>query len=194
MSGFRFSRASASTGLLEPCERAADQPTVSARADEPAGGPPAAPAVDEWVAQQIKAAYAVDKVFRDDDGDIAVPFGTSVVFVRSYEHGSPFLELHALLLADFEPSPELFGAVNAINAQISLPKVMIDAEERHVYLEAWLLVNTLSSHDLLFAIEFAADAADHFGPLLQERFGGRLMIDNGCRQRGVRPAADPESQ
>ena len=84
--------------------------------------------------------------------------------------------------------------MNAINAQISLPKVMIDAVERHVYLEAWLLVNTLSSHDLLFAIEFAADAADHFGPLLQERFGGRLMIDNGCRQRGVRPAADPESQ
>ena len=65
--------------------------------------------------------------------------------------------------------------------RLSLPKVMIDAEKRQIYLEAWLLVGTLSPHDLLFAIEFVADAADHFGPLLQERFGGRLMIDNGWR-------------
>jgi hypothetical protein len=195
MSGSRFSLAGASTGLLEPCEREADRATVrSARDDEPAGGPPAAPAVDDWVAQQIKDAYRVDDVFRDEDGDIAIPLGSSVVFVRSYEPGSPFLQLHALLLADCEPSPEVFCAVNAVNAQLSLPKVMIDAEKRQIYLEAWLLIGSLSSHDLLFAIEFVADAADHFGPLLQEGFGGRLMIDNGCRQREVRAAADPELQ
>ena len=191
MSRSFFSRASSSTGLLEPCECAADQPIArSARDGRPDGGPP----VDSWVAQQIKDAYAVDDVFRDDDGDIAIPFGNSVVFVRSYEHGSPFLQLHALLLADCELSPDVFGAVNAVNAQLSLPKVMIDAEERQIYLEAWLLVNTLSSHDLLFTIEFVADAADHFGPLLQEQFGGRLMMDNGCRQPAARPAADPELQ
>ena len=182
MSGSRFSLASSSVGLLDSCARAANPARVGlASVDERDGGPHAALAVDDWVAQQIKNAYNVERVYRDDDGDIPIPFASSVVFVRSYEHGSPFLELHALLLADYEMSPEIFGAVNAANAQLSLPKVMIDADRRQIYLEAWLLVGTLSPHDLLFAIEFVADAADHFGPMLQERFGGRLMIDDGRR-------------
>ena len=137
MSGSRFSMASTSVGLLDSCARATNPARVGvARVDERDGEPPAALAVDDWVAQQIKDAYDVDDVFRDDDGDIAIPFASSVVFVRSYEHGSPFLELHALLLADCELSPEVFGAVNAVNAQLSLPKVMIDAEKRQIYLEA----------------------------------------------------------
>ena len=118
MSGSRFSMASTSVGLLDSCARATNPARVGvARVDERDGGPHAALAVDDWVAQQIKDAYDVERVYRDDDGDIPIPFASSVVFVRSYEHGSPFLELHALLLADYEMSPEVFGAVNAVNAQ-----------------------------------------------------------------------------
>ncbi len=177
MSGSIFSLTSASTALLDAGEHATNAAEQLPRRGEPDGGTRAAPAVDDWVAQQIQDAYGVEYVYRDDEGDIPIPFGSCVVFVRSHQHGSPFLELHAQLLADFEMSPEVFGAVNAANAQISLHKVMIDAQARQIYMEGWLLVENLSRRQLLFALEFMADGADHFGPLFQARFGGRLMMD-----------------
>lgn len=134
--------------------------------------------LDQWLERTLKDALGF-KVQRDEDGDIAIPYGSVVVFVCQSDPESPFLEVFAPLLEEFHLSPEVYEAVNSINSQVSMAKAVVHADEKVITLSAELpLVGPLSADELMMTIELVAEAADHFDSLLQKRFGGKTTLDD----------------
>jgi hypothetical protein len=148
---------------------------------KPKQGEPGADSIanlNEWVVATLKDAYGLSDVYRDQDGDIPLPRGSSVLFIRPHAEDSPFLEIFAPLLAGFELTPDVYEAVNAINAQVPMAKATFFPESKQIILSAQLLADTLSSTELLFSLDLISDAADHFDTMLQKRFGGQTMQED----------------
>ena len=135
--------------------------------------------LDAWVAETLKDAFDLRRVDRDDDGDLFLVCGSSVVFVKQLDPESPFLTIFAPLLEDFRMSPDVYEAVNAINVQIPMGKATVDADDKQIVLSVDLpLVDRLAAEDLVLAVDLVGDTADHFDTLLQKRFGGSTMLDD----------------
>lgn len=62
------------------------------------------------------------------------------------------------------------GAVNAINLELTLATATVSADGSPVVLTAHLLASSLTPPDFLFALDFMAQAADHFDTLLSDPF------------------------
>lgn len=134
--------------------------------------------LDKWLDRTLKDALGF-KVERDGDGDIAIPYGSAIVFIRHRDPESPFLHIFAPLLADFTLTADVYAAVNSINSQVAMAKAVVIEEEKQIVLSADLpVVGTLSSDELMLVIEIMAEAADHFDSLLQKRFGGTTMFED----------------
>lgn len=134
--------------------------------------------LSEWLESTLKDELKVSKIVRDEDGDIAIPYGSSVLYVRQGEDDSPFLTVFALLLEGFRKSPDVYEAVNAINRQIPLAKVFVDEDNVLMVMSIDLPVFNLSSDDLTLAIEIVSTEADRFDTLLQKRFGGTTALED----------------
>jgi Putative bacterial sensory transduction regulator len=135
--------------------------------------PPESDKLGEWLEATLKNELGLATVERDEDGDIPVMCDEAVVYVRQGEPESTFLTVAALLLEDFLMAPELFEAVNAINVQMPMAKTVVDVDRQQIVVSVDLpVIDTLSPHDLMLAIETVADAVDYYGTLLQNRFGG----------------------
>jgi Putative bacterial sensory transduction regulator len=132
--------------------------------------------LDDWVVETLKAALKVPDISRDSDGDIPVPRGSSMLYIRPHDRESPFLEIFSPLIHDFRMSPEIYEAVNAINTQVPMAKAVVVGDGRVVLLSLMLLTDTLSATELLFSIDLVSGAADHFDTLLQKRFGGVTQL------------------
>jgi Putative bacterial sensory transduction regulator len=135
-----------------------------------------APSLNDWVIATLKEAYELPEVFRDADGDIPLPRGSSMLYIRAHDGQSPFLEIFSQLIHGFRMSPEVYEAVNAINAQLRMAKAVVAGDGALVVLSLELLTDTLSASELLFAIDLLGGAADHFDTLLQKRFGGTTQL------------------
>lgn len=134
---------------------------------------------DAWLKTTLERSLGVANIQRDEDGDIPIPYGSAVLFLRHEDPESPFLQIYAPLLADFTISSDVYEAVNAINLQVPMAKAVVETDSKQIILNSDVLIaGTLSPDDLMFAIELIADAADHFDTLLQKRFGGTTMLDD----------------
>ena len=111
-----------------------------------------------------------DDVFVDSDGDVVIPNGSSVVFIRiSSEPVS--IKLFSILLSDVSESADLFSTINEINANIFVG--FLYYENNRVYLQHTVLADGgLSVQTLIQTIDCITDLADFFDDKLQERFGG----------------------
>ena len=134
--------------------------------------------LDKWVERLLGQAFGVHKVDRDSDGDIPIPRGSAVVFVRTHDRKSPFLEIFAPLLHGFHMTNAVFEAVNAINEQIPLAKATVTAGGTSITLSAELFVESLTPRSLLMAVDLVGNAADRFDTLLKKRFGGSTVLED----------------
>ncbi|PQP39972.1 T3SS (YopN, CesT) and YbjN peptide-binding chaperone 1 [Mycolicibacterium austroafricanum] len=136
--------------------------------------------LNEWLENTLKRELEVDHIERDDDGDISIPVGSAVVFVRVCNEDPPHIEIFAPLLEDFAIRPEVYESVNAINRQTRIVKAVVSPEHNQIVLSAELFIfdGGLSSDQLMVTIDIVADRADHYDTLLQKRFGGRTMLDD----------------
>jgi hypothetical protein len=132
--------------------------------------------VNSWVEEVLCSTQGWDEVKRDPDGDIPIPRGSTVLFIRHHDGSSPFLEVFAVLLTDFRMSPEVYEAVNVINTSVPMAKAMVTSEGRAITLNAEILVDTLSASGVMFALDMVGNAADHFDTMLQKRFGGQTLL------------------
>lgn len=162
-------------------ETAPDHPEVSTSTGAGHAGEDEQLVVDslnEWIEETLKVALELDEVFRDEDGDIPIPRGSSVLFIRPQAEGSPFLEIFSPLLQGFEMSPAVYQAVNELNLQVPMAKAMVSGDGTVIVLSAHLLTETLSPTELMFALDMVSGAADYFDTLLQKRFGGSTLMDD----------------
>ena len=133
----------------------------------------------EWLDATLKDELKISKIQRDEDGDIPIAVGSSLLFIRQGDDESPFVTVFAPLLSDFRMSPEVFDAVNAINRKIPMAKVIIDEDDTQIVMSIELpVINSLSPEDLMLAIEIVSTEADHYDTLLQKRFGGTTALDD----------------
>jgi hypothetical protein len=147
-------------------------PTPSQR-ETAADIPPASLA--EFVEETIRTGLGLAEVERDEDGDIPLFLGSAVCFVRteSYEDLPDWVLLFAPLVQGINVSPELYESLNEINLQLPLGRVTLSGDQ--VTFETALLADALSPKELLWAANFAANAANHFGTLLVTRYGGQTF-------------------
>lgn len=148
-------------------------------APAPAGAPSDFPS---WVEAVLKDQLGLKEVYRDEDGDIPIPRGSAVAFIRTFDKDSPFLEIFSPLVRDLEITPDVYEAVNAINAQLAMAKATAFSESKQIILSVHVLIDTLSVKELMFALDWVSSAADHFDTLLQKRFGGTTLLkdDDGA--------------
>lgn len=132
--------------------------------------------LNDWVIATLKEAYGVPEIYLDSDGDIPLPRGSSVLYIRPHDGESPFLEIFAPLIRGFRMSPEVYEAVNAINAQVQMAKTVVAGDGSVVIMSVDLLAGSLSALEFLFAIDLVSSAADHFDTLLRKRFGGDTLL------------------
>jgi hypothetical protein len=131
-----------------------------------------------WLEATLKNELALAGIERDADGDIPISLGGPVVYVREGGPGSPFVTVLALLLEDFDVSPCVYEAVNAINVEVPMAKTVVDAKLRQIVMSVELpVIDTLSPDDLMLAVETVSDWAEYFDTLLQNKFGGATARD-----------------
>lgn len=137
--------------------------------------------LDSWLEDTLKRELKLDEVKRDDDGDIPLEHGSAVVFIRAIDDddGASVL-IFAPLLEDFAMRPEVYEAVNTINRNTPFAKAIVNADDPQIILSAELhIFGELSIDQLMATIDLVADRADHYDTLLQKRFGGRTMLEDG---------------
>lgn len=135
--------------------------------------------LDKWLEDTLKCEFKVDEIERDEDGDIPIPHGSAVVYVRTADDDPPRIEIFSPLLEDFTMRPEVYAAVNSINRNTPLAKAYVDPDNAQIVLTAELYIfDGLSSDQLLATIGLVADRADHYDSLLQKRFGGKTTFED----------------
>lgn len=124
------------------------------------------------VKEAVGRIYSIepDDVLIDSDGDVVIPNGSSVAFIRiSNEPIS--IRLFAILLSEVSESSDLFATINEINANIVA--AFLYYENNMVYLQHTVLAaGGLNVQTLIQTIDCITDLADFFDDKLQERFGG----------------------
>lgn len=135
--------------------------------------------LDEWLEQTLKRELKIDKIERDEDGDIPIPCGSAVAFIRAFDEDPSRIHIFSPLLADFAMRPEVYEAVNSINQQVPLAKAIVDADTNQIILAVDLFIfDELSPDHLMAAVDLIADRADYYDSRLQKRFGGKTMLDD----------------
>lgn len=135
--------------------------------------------LDEWLEETLKREFKVDSIERDADGDIPVPCGSAVAFIRAFDEEPSRIHIFAPLLGNFMMRPEVYEAVNSINLQVPLAKAVVETDSNQIILAVDLIIfDELSSDQLMAAIELIADRADYYDSRLQKRFGGTTMLDD----------------
>ena len=135
--------------------------------------------LDEWLEQTLKRELKIDKIERDEDGDIPIPCGSAVAFIRAFDEDPSRIHIFSPLLADFAMRPEVYEAVNSINQQVPLAKAIVDADTNQIILAVDLFIfDELSPDHLMAAVDLIADRADYDDSRLQKRFGGKTMLDD----------------
>jgi hypothetical protein len=123
----------------------------------------------------------------DADGDYAVRFQNAVYFVRILGTEHPVVQVFAVAVDGADPRPELYQVLNDLNARLTFARTF--AADRKVVIASELLGESLDADELGSACAAVARAADHFGPLLANQFGGELPFEH---QKGsdYQPPAD----
>jgi hypothetical protein len=123
-----------------------------------------------WLELTLRSELGFLHIAREDNGDIPIPLGDSVVHVHHGDGDAQFVTASAVLLSDVEPTAQVYEAVNGINVQTPLAKTVV-LDDRIVTSVDLEVVDTLSPQDLMLAIEVVGRAIEQFGGRLLSRFG-----------------------
>ena len=142
--------------------------------------------VTSHVETLIERITGVDKATADHDGDYPVRYRDALYYVRvAGNDARPIVRVFSTVVADIEPSSDLYEAVNDINTRVGFCRCLwVNGQ---VLIESEHLGMTIRTEDLLELTESVASASDHFGPKLIERFGGKLAFDDSKGDAYVEP-------
>lgn len=123
----------------------------------------------------IEQLTGVPKAKPDADGDYFIPVQQSGFFARVDGNEKPVFRLFSVVAADVAASNELFAELNEINTRLTFLRAMY--VQQQVLIEGELLAMTSTPQDFREVCVRVAQASDHFGPSLLERFGGRPRFE-----------------
>jgi hypothetical protein len=122
----------------------------------------------------------VDDVQVDDDGDIPIMVGSTVMFLR-VATDAPAIKIFAQILTDVRWSTALLEAVNEINRDYPFVRAWWDTDR--VLLCTDLMAFPYVEQHVIAALQSFGQIADEIDDDLQRRFGGRVFLGQaGARQ------------
>lgn len=134
----------------------------------------------------IERITGVDKATADPDGDYPVRYKDALYFIRvAGNDDRPIVRVFSTVVADVEPCPDLYEAVNDINTRLGFCRSFF--VNGQVLIESEHLGMTIKTEDLFELTDNVASASNHFGPKLVERFGGKLAFDDSKGDEYVEP-------
>ena len=111
----------------------------------------------------------------DDDGDLFITYGGATFYSRVTNPDDAIVQVFGVAVADIDPTPELFEAINEINRSIGFARAFWVGGQVLVEAEIWGVdVNPSNFQHACWNI---ASAIDRFGPSLIEQFGGRPRFE-----------------
>lgn len=109
----------------------------------------------------------------DDDGDICLPRGSQVVFVRRLG-ATPFVRIWSPLVRGVDETADLLGQLNALNASAGL--VRFSVHDGVIFAEADVAAEPIVAKHVDLALRRFCGATDGVDVLLQREFGGRTAF------------------
>lgn len=132
---------------------------------------------DSSFAQELLAATREVTGFGDlefdNDGDICLPRGSQVVFVRRLGM-TPFVRIWSPLVRRVDETPELLGQVNSLNASAGL--VRFSVHDGVIFAEADVAADPIVAKHIDLALRRFCGATDGVDVMLQREFGGRTVF------------------
>lgn len=147
---------------------------------------PRAPALDLSAVQadgpdhlRDLAAAALESVLEgeaefDPDGDIPVPAGNTVIYVR-VDEDAPAIRLFGWLLHDVKWTPRVGHALNEFNKRLNIVRLV--HHDDHIMLSAQLVCIPFVAESLRQVVLGVSGLVDGLDIRVQERIGGLLMTE-----------------
>ena len=135
----------------------------------------ASDAIRDHVHALLRAYLDADELRFTDDGSVPIRSGSAAVFVELTNDEVPMVHVYSPVLSDVAADPELFVALNDINATIDVGRVYWNADT--VMASVSIVAETLDLIELSTAADGIADLADRYDDELQARFGGERTFD-----------------
>lgn len=177
----------------------ADIQSPSTHPADPGGSPapapattavPAAPWADaktlsDFVGAVIKDLLKLQELRRDNDGDIPINTGHSLIFVRTVEVKDqiPYVHIFSPVLRDVPKSPELLETLNEINLGIMFAK-FVHTPAQEIVLASDVPAMGISPQQVAWATSFMSHVADYYHTQISKRFGGAQWSED------TRPSVD----
>jgi hypothetical protein len=116
----------------------------------------------------------------DADGDFMVPYGSGITWVRpdDWTDGRTLVRVWAITNVELPVDGELTRFLLTANARILFGGFRLEPSPPAVMLVHYLLGDYLNRNELLTAVAAVATAADHYGPEIKARFGGKLFNES----------------
>ena len=122
----------------------------------------------------LRAATGNDALSPDHDGDVAVRRHGFAAYVRMHDEGCPQVVIHAPLLLDVDPSPELLHTLNALNGPGSGVRFFLHDRAVVAYTEIPAL--PLVDEHVAQSLDSFCLLCDGLPQRLREEFGGRTPV------------------
>lgn len=148
-------------------------------AERPEVPPPAAPPGEdverarELVLGVMRDATGSDDVDFDEDGDIAVRFGSAIAFVRVVEQPL-FVRVYSPVLANVSCTVEVLERLNDLNTELRFARLV--CLDDTVIAAVDLFAFPLMAEHIVHACAVLGTVADSVDDLLQAEFGGRTAF------------------
>ena len=132
--------------------------------------------VRSYVESLLEQLLEIEKITQDQDGDYPVRYRSALYFVRIVpgKYDDPVVQVFATVLANIQPSPQLFESLNEINTQLHFTRIFWVAEQ--VLIESEIHWEALSPAGFNTACRDVAMGADYFGPRLAKALGGQTAF------------------
>lgn len=129
------------------------------------------------VAEQLLVAIRdytdVNDLDFDQDGDIAIGYGSALIILRLIDDCS-YVRIYSPILLDVEDDPDIYPRLNDINA--NQVQVRFFYKNGAIYAISDVSVTPFVSDPVLQALRHFSLILDDLGSLLQDEFGGRASF------------------
>lgn len=124
--------------------------------------------------------HTVTGVSVDAEGDFMVSFASTVTWVRplDWTEGRTLVRVWSITNVELPVDGELTSFLMAANANIVFGGFRLDPSPPSVMLVHYLLGDYLNREEFLTALAAVSTTADHYGPEIKARFGGRLFNES----------------
>ena len=129
------------------------------------------------VKELARAAFELDEVVVDADGDLPFPCGTAMFYMSLVRRGR-LLRVWSRAVAGIRVNKPVLREINEINAGLTFSRAW--ATEDEVWVEGCLPVEPLRVSDVGVLCTEVGMTADRLGSMLAAVYGGRVAFPHGA--------------